>query len=427
MPFDPTKPAPGDDPDAVPNGPGTFTPLAMKTRLFLPALLAASLANAQPAAPDATPAKAESAPAATAKTEMQKWIEATDTQWQAAFKRDVTDVREAEVRKVMLQYLNLLEEAIGKASKAGDLKGALALRDEQKRFGDTQLFPEKDDVADTAAAGKEIRTALRAHLAKLETDTAVRAKGLHAKYDQVLAQAQLQLTQAKRLDDALLVQTKRDEVAAAWITPSLEKPGTSTTPATAGQKPAVPTFLGPTATPFQTKSFFSKLKAAAANPRVLKATLPKTPKGTFFVDCPKDGALLAGFEVTMGNWFDAPLISSLQPIYLTATGKVRGELHGKAGRNPKTLEAREGYAVGGFAIHHGTFCWSIELTYMRLDLFRGTLIRTDSYQSEVIGDFEAHPDHKPNAKVGGDGSPILGVFGTAESERINTLGIITVP
>src|SRR5438045_3790938 len=107
MPFDPTKPAPGDDPGAVPNGPGTFAPLAMNPRLFLPILVAASLANAQPAAPDAAPAKPESAPAATAeaKTEMQKWIEATDAQWQAAFKRDVADVREAEAKKVMLQYL----------------------------------------------------------------------------------------------------------------------------------------------------------------------------------------------------------------------------------------------------------------------------------------------------------------------------------
>jgi hypothetical protein len=181
------------------------------------------------------PSSAAAAAPAEAKTEMQKWIEATDAQWQAAFKRDVTDVHEAEARKVMLQYLNLLEEAIGKVSKAGDLKGALALRDEQKRFGDTQSFPEKDDAADTAAGVKEIRTAIRAHLAKVETDTAVRAKALHAKYDQVLAQAQTQLTQRQRLDDALLVQKKRDEVSAAWLA------GIPTAPAVAAQpKPAPP-------------------------------------------------------------------------------------------------------------------------------------------------------------------------------------------
>src|SRR5882757_1740498 len=110
----------------------------MNTRIFLPALLAAALASAQPAAPDAAPAKPDNPPAtaAEAKTEMQKWIEATDAQWQAAFNRDVTDVHEAQAKKLMLQYLNMLEDAIGKASKAGDLDGAVALRDEQKRFGD---------------------------------------------------------------------------------------------------------------------------------------------------------------------------------------------------------------------------------------------------------------------------------------------------
>jgi hypothetical protein len=197
----------------------------MNTRIFLPALLAASLASAQPAAPDAAPAAAS----AEAKTEMQKWIEATDAQWQAVFTRDVTDVREAEARKLMLQYLNMLEDAIVKASKASDLDGAVALRTEQKRFGDTQIFPEKDDAADTAATVKEIRTALRAHLAKLETDTAVRAKALHARYDQALAQAQTQLTKAQRLDDALLVKAKRDEVAAAWITPDIAPAAEKTT------------------------------------------------------------------------------------------------------------------------------------------------------------------------------------------------------
>jgi len=57
----------------------------MNTRIFLPALLAAALASAQPAAPDAAPAKPDNPPAtaAEAKTEMQKWIEATDAQWQA--------------------------------------------------------------------------------------------------------------------------------------------------------------------------------------------------------------------------------------------------------------------------------------------------------------------------------------------------------
>jgi hypothetical protein len=195
---------------------------AMNTRLFLPALLVASIASAQPAAPDAATAQPDNPPAAPAeaKTEMQKWIEATDAQWQTAFKRDVTDAHEAEVNKAKLQYLAALEDGIKKASSAGDLKGAVALRDEQKRFGDTQFFPEKDEDAD-AASVKVIRATIRAQLAKVEQNNAARAKALHAKYDQFLAQSLAQLTKAQRLDDALLVQKKRNEVAAAWITPEI--------------------------------------------------------------------------------------------------------------------------------------------------------------------------------------------------------------
>lgn len=40
--------------------------------------------------------------AAPAQTEMQKWIATTDAQWQATFKREVTDVREAELNKLKL-------------------------------------------------------------------------------------------------------------------------------------------------------------------------------------------------------------------------------------------------------------------------------------------------------------------------------------
>ncbi|MEO6788919.1 MAG: hypothetical protein ABI318_22585, partial [Chthoniobacteraceae bacterium] len=48
-----------------------------------------------------------------------------------------------------------------------------------------------------------------------------RAKALHATYDQLLERAQTQLTQHQRFDDALLVKAKREEVAAAWMTPAI--------------------------------------------------------------------------------------------------------------------------------------------------------------------------------------------------------------
>ena len=178
--------------------------------------------------------RAQADAVAPAQSEMQKWIDTTDGQWQAAFTTGITEVRETELKKVKLQYLNTLETAVAKVSGAGDLDGAVALRAEQKRFSETEFFPAQDEAGD-AVAVKQIRVAIRAQLAQVEKDTGARTKALLAKYDQLLAQAQAQLTQAQRLDEALLVKAKRAEVAAAWLGGSGpagdQKPAVATQPA----------------------------------------------------------------------------------------------------------------------------------------------------------------------------------------------------
>ena len=87
------------------------------------------------------------APAA-AQSEMQKWIATTDAQWQATYNRDVVDAHAAELKKLVAQYAVSLETALTKAITAGDLDGAVALRNEQKRFTETNVFPEQRDKRD---------------------------------------------------------------------------------------------------------------------------------------------------------------------------------------------------------------------------------------------------------------------------------------
>ena len=188
------------------------------------------------------PAPTAPAAEAPAQTDMQKWLATTDAQWQGAFKRDVADVYETELNKVKLQYLTSLDDGIKKASAANDLNGALALRKEQKRFGDTNVFLEKDEEGD-AALVKAVRAAIRAQLAQLQTKNAARAKALLAKYDPVLAKAQAQLTQRGQLDDALLVKTKREEVAAAWLGAAAKAASGGEPPS--GDTPAIPAVGGP--------------------------------------------------------------------------------------------------------------------------------------------------------------------------------------
>lgn len=209
-------------------------PFLLKSILPALALAAAVSASAQNGAPQA--AAVTPAPAS-AQTEMQKWLETTDAQWQAAYKREVTDPENAELFKLRQQYRTALEEAIGKVSAVGDLDGALALRGEVKRYEQTSVLPEQDE-ASIPASVKQVRTAIRAILAREEKETAARAAALLAKYDQALAQAQNELTKSGRLDDALLVKAKRAEVAAAWLTPSLKGSGEKTAAASRGPNSA---------------------------------------------------------------------------------------------------------------------------------------------------------------------------------------------
>ena len=280
---------------------------------------------------NATPAPATAdapAPAAApAQTEMQKWIATTDAQWQAVFKRDVSDVHLTELEKLKQQYVASLEAAVTKASGAGDLDGAVALRNEEKRFAGTNVFPEQDDAAD-AASVKQIRAAIRAQIARLEKENAARAKSLHAKYDQVLAQTQTQLTQRQRLEDALLVKAKREEVAAAWITPAVatvaEKINPpATAPAAGVQKPA--TLVKKV--PFGTKpgSGMAQVKAEDAPlvplrvGEIVNMTQPSGGANCVWVSFPES---LQGFQFTKSKKISVPLSFRVQSdglVYLACT------------------------------------------------------------------------------------------------------------
>ncbi len=253
----------------------------MKTMsVLLSTLLATAFTGERLAAQDPAPA-APGQPAAP-QTEMQKWIAATDAQWQAAFKRDVADWQEAELNKAKVQYIAALEEGIKKVSAAGDLTGALALRNEQKRFADTQLFPDQDDAADPATV-KQIRATIRTQIAKVNADRGTRAQALHAKYDAALAQTQVQLTKAQRLDDALLVQAKRDEIKTAWLTPEVM--------AAAGKTnvPATTTPHAPIATPKPLTPGKGALAGAGSGREVLGTMAVGAPKqeGLVVVTTPK--------------------------------------------------------------------------------------------------------------------------------------------
>jgi hypothetical protein len=193
-------------------------------------LIFATCADAQNADPLASPA-------ATPQNEMQKWIATTDAQWQAVFAREVTAPFEAEEAKLWQQYLAGIESGISKATAAGNLELAVAWRNEREHVASAKAVAGQDEPGIPAVL-KQLRTGWHTQIAKIKKDREDRAKALHARYDQVLAQAQTQLTQRQRIDDALLVKAKREETAAAWL--GAAQPGNPPTRPAEVQRPATP-------------------------------------------------------------------------------------------------------------------------------------------------------------------------------------------
>jgi tRNA A-37 threonylcarbamoyl transferase component Bud32 len=164
-----------------------------------------------------TPVPSTPAPSATPKpaTEVEKWFAQVDGPQQAAFQKQVLKPFETGVAELRARYLAALDTAIARASAAGQLADALVWRTERQAFEQAQNVALDDDA--TPAGLKTLRAAFRHQLARLEADRTAQAKALFAAYDAILAKNQTLLTQRQRFDEALLLKTKREEIARTWL------------------------------------------------------------------------------------------------------------------------------------------------------------------------------------------------------------------
>jgi len=148
-------------------------------------------------------------------TEVEKWFAQVDAPQQESFQKQVLKPFEAGVADLQARYLASLDAAIAKASAAGQLADALVWRTERQAFEKTQSVASDD--AGTPSNVRALRATFRQQFARLNDDRKAKAKALFAPYDAILAKNQTLLTQNQHLDDALLLQTKRDEIALAWL------------------------------------------------------------------------------------------------------------------------------------------------------------------------------------------------------------------
>jgi serine/threonine protein kinase len=174
------------------------------------------------APPPSTPA---SSPAPMLSTEVEKWFAQVDGPQEETFQKQVLKPFEKGIADLRVRYLASLDANVAKASAAGQLAEALTWRTERQAFEKAQTVAVDDAGAPVGV--QALRAAFRQQLAKLDQDRTAQARALLAPYDAILAKNQLLLTQHRRLDDAVLLKNKRDEITAAWLRSPLAAPAPS--------------------------------------------------------------------------------------------------------------------------------------------------------------------------------------------------------
>lgn len=139
-----------------------------------------------------------------------------------------------------------------------------------------------------------------------------------------------------------------------------------------------------------------------------------------YSDIPKEGGLLIGFNYSMGTWVNRPIVSSLQPIYLTEHGRRFGPVEGQENYPVKRIEAKSGYVISGVHIHGGGNLEGFGIVFTRLN--GTTLDPTDSYESEWVG----VTDGGSSQSIDTSGGMPVGISGK-KAEKIGSLALVVLP
>ena len=132
--------------------------------------------------------------------------------------------------------------------------------------------------------------------------------------------------------------------------------------------------------------------------------------GGLFEEIPRDGALLVGLDLAVGNYAGHKVVRAVLGVYMTAQGILQGEPHGELGTDYVKLLAKPGYAVGAIKVRGGNRVDGLSLTFMRIREDR--LDPRDSYSSAWVG---GEGGNAP-VTVGGEGRAVVGIFGGVGAE-----------
>jgi hypothetical protein len=158
--------------------------------------------------------------------------------------------------------------------------------------------------------------------------------------------------------------------------------------------------------------FFSDAKIDALDPSVGRTRTIGAPTGIEYADVKPEGGIIIGFDIWKGNYQKLLVVFGIQPIYLTPHGKVRGKRRGGQAGQATTVEAHEGFAVGGIEAKGGDRVDQLRVIFMRINPVSFNLDPGTSYKSDWIGGKGGGRDHQ----LLPGGKPVIGIYGGSGSE-----------
>jgi S1-C subfamily serine protease len=170
----------------------------------------------------------------------------------------------------------------------------------------------------------------------------------------------------------------------------------------------------------------AKAPAVVATPKAKEVVVPRGRdpvvvgggSAPLFKDVAPASGLLVGLELGLGKFGGEDVIKAVRPIYRVGDKEQLGTQRGALLTRVTTIKAKDGYAVGAITYRFGLNFDGCSLTFMRVA--GGTLDPTDSYESEWVG----YVGRKTPSKLGGDGTPVVGIVGRAGDKEVNGLGLL---
>jgi S1-C subfamily serine protease len=141
--------------------------------------------------------------------------------------------------------------------------------------------------------------------------------------------------------------------------------------------------------------------------------------GTEFKDTAPDGALLVGLEISIQKLGQNEMIRAFRPIYREGDKEpTLGVQRGTNVMNVVKVVAKPGYAVAAITLKARLHVDGISITFMKVK--DGMLDAKDSYESDWVGGQGTGTAEK----LGGDGTPIIGIVGKTNARDATALGLL---